>query len=612
MNQKMKMPIHRFAVEFARNGAANQEARRIPVTWYAGATVQRIGWDGPYKLTLGMDPAQVRMDRLNSGAPVLDTHADWSIGDVIGVVEKAWLDGSSGKADIRFSQRDKVTPIWQDILDGIIKNASVGVALHKLKETTAEGEKIKSFLATDWEPMEISLVPIGADPNAGFQASGEQKFTEAEIENERPSGHLGRHDMENNEKEKLAADIRQRVKIAGLPAPFAADLIAQGLGIHESCAAIIDRLAEESQKQPPTRNANVESVDRRDGLAEHMAEALACRYLGTVPSDGAREFVGARISDLARATLLANGQRVSTYSSERLIRLAIASTSDFPNLLQSTGERILLAGYQAAQGAIKRVARQSTFSDFRTKAALRLGEAPKLLKVNEAGEITYGARGESKESYRGYTYARIFSLTRDALLADDLGAFNDFARAWGQAAASLEAQALVDLLASNPTMGDVLPLFDAAHGNLASPGAAISDTTLSAARLALRTAKGLDNETIIETAPRYLLVPAALETTAEKYLATLYPAQASNVNPFSGKLELLVEPRLDDKSTTRWYLFGDPASAPVLEFAYLADAAGPQVQTRAGWEVLGMEFRCVLDYGAGCVGWRGAYSNPGA
>jgi hypothetical protein len=51
---------------------------------------------------------------------------------------------------------------------------------------------------------------------------------------------------------------------------------------------------------------------------------------------------------------------------------------------------------------------------------------------------------------------------------------------------------------------------------------------------------------------------------------------------------------------------------PVLEYAYLSSAQGPQIASREGWDVLGMEFRVVLDFGAGAVDWRGAWKNPGA
>jgi hypothetical protein len=59
-------------------------------------------------------------------------------------------------------------------------------------------------------------------------------------------------------------------------------------------------------------------------------------------------------------------------------------------------------------------------------------------------------------------------------------------------------------------------------------------------------------------------------------------------------------------------VFGDPALCPVIEYAYLGSAPGPQVDMQNGWAVLSAEFRCVLDFGAGVIDSRGAFKNPGA
>ncbi len=336
---------------------------------------------------------------------------------------------------------------------------------------------------------------------------------------------------------------------------------------------------------------------------------------GKAPSEIGLEYMAVRLSEMAR-DLLSRGIRVPRNPGE-VIRVALQhTTSDFPLLLQGTGQRVLLSAYQAAQPAIKTVARPSTVADFRTKYFLRLGEAPTLLKIPESGEIFHGTRAERQESYRAYTYARMFGLSREALINDDLGAFSDFIGAFGRSAAGLEAQILVNLLAANsgvgPTMSDSKALFHTDHGNLAGSGAAISDTTLGAARLALRTAKGLDGVTIVETAPRFLLIPAALETSAQKYLATLYPGAVSDVNVFQNSLQLLVEPRLDAAiDGYAWYIFGDPGVVPVLEYSYLEGQPGPRIESRQGWEQLGIEFRCYEDFGAGAIGWTGCYLNPG-
>lgn len=183
----------------------------------------------------------------------------------------------------------------------------------------------------------------------------------------------------------------------------------------------------------------------------------------------------------------------------------------------------------------------------------------------------------------------------------------------GQAAAETEARILVTLLeagsGNGPTMSDGKTLFHADHGNKAGTGAAISDATLSAARLALRTQKGIEDRTIRVT-PRNLLVPPALETTAEKWLASIAPATAADVNPFSGSLSLVVEPRLS--SAARWYVTADPGEIDGLEFAYLSGAEGPQVESRSGWDVDGVEIRVILDFGAGFIDHRGWFMNPGA
>ena len=126
-------------------------------------------------------------------------------------------------------------------------------------------------------------------------------------------------------------------------------------------------------------------------------------------------------------------------------------------------------------------------------------------------------------------------------------------------AAEAEANLLLAKLLSNPVMGeDGLALFHATHGNLAA-GAALDVAALDAARKAMRGMKALDGKTPINDTPKYLLVGPELETTAVQVLASIYAATVADVNAFSGKLSLLVEPRITDES---FYVFADPAGCP--------------------------------------------------
>jgi hypothetical protein len=199
------------------------------------------------------------------------------------------------------------------------------------------------------------------------------------------------------------------------------------------------------------------------------------------------------------------------------------------------------------------------------------------------------------------------------LINDDLSAFTDLAGRFGTASADFEGQFLVDLLTAGsglgPLMDDGQRLFHSTHGNVAGTGAVLSPTTLSAARLAMRRQKGLSGRAI-SVQPKFLIVPPELETIAEQVLTTINATSVTDVNPFGGKLALLVEARL--ASTTRWYVAADPATVPGLEYSYLQGSEGPVTETRNGFEVDGVEVKVRLDFGAGFVDWRGFYTNAGA
>jgi phage major head subunit gpT-like protein len=589
-----------FELEELAAGSSKQE-RRARVVWYSGAAVERSDLAGPYTLEFDMRPEAARLDRLNAGAPVLAAHRSEDLDAVIGVVERAWIDGGRGLAQVRFSRRPDVDPIWQDIQDGIIRNVSMGVLIHKREEVTDQAGGRK-YRAVDWEPVEISVVPVGADAGAGIRAGlNAEKTMEVKTMTE-----------ETKNTNTNADAIRRMVAGFKLPEGFAEGLIAAGATLTQAREAVIERLASEYEKFP-TRSQNAAVTrDYREGLIERMSEALACRYTGQAPSEGAREWYGVPVSEMARECLVAAGFRVTTRNAAELVRLAL-TTSDFPGLLSGAGQRMLLTAYEAAAPEIKRVCRASTARDFRTKTLLRLGEMPELLETNEGGEIRYGAAAEAAASYQLRTYARIFSISRAALVNDDLGAFADLARQFGVAAAQLEGRILAALVVSNPVLPDGVALFHANHGNLGTgAGSALSLSSLSAARAAMRLQKGLDGQTVLDLQPRYLLVPAALQTAAEQLLSQIYPTTATQANPFAGRLTLVVDPRLDAASATAWYLFGDPAVAPVLEYSYLAEAPGPAVDFRVGFEVDGMEWRCRLDFGAGVIDYRGAYKAVGA
>jgi phage major head subunit gpT-like protein len=153
---------------------AQPEARTVEVVWSTGAAVRRRDpWTGKrYDEVLSLDPAHVDLSRLGNGAPLLNTHGAFDLDDVIGVVERAWIaksgDAFEGRAVVRFSERDDVEPIWRDVRTGIIRNVSVGYTV-RAYEVIDEDGTVPVWRAIDWQPLELSAVPVGADGGASFR-----------------------------------------------------------------------------------------------------------------------------------------------------------------------------------------------------------------------------------------------------------------------------------------------------------------------------------------------------------------------------------------------------------------------------------------------------------
>lgn len=362
------------------------------------------------------------------------------------------------------------------------------------------------------------------------------------------------------------------------------------------------------------------TFDNPNYLGKAIEDVIHARMSGKSPDGAARELMAKPILELGSMHAQANGRRISfANASTALDQIMMSggqnSTSDFPNLLVSAANRVLLAAYEAAGSELKKIARRRDFADFRKITLVRLSEAPALEKLGEGAEFKYGSRAESTQSYQGGTWGKIFSISRQALINDDLHAFADAATAFGAAAASCEANLLAALFTANGGDGVMLddnyPVYGTNAGrlNMAATGGALSVATLGTARQAMRDQKGLDGITPLNLVPKHLVVGSAEETTAEQVLHELSAVQVSEVNPFAGKLTLHVEPRL---SGTAWRLFADPAVLPTISYGYLIGAGGPVVKQREGWEVDGLEIKVRLDFACGIESPKGTYLNPGA
>jgi hypothetical protein len=156
----------------SRPNGYDPETREIDAVLSTGAAVRREDWDGPFLETLGMKPENVRMGRLNQGAMVLDAH-NWASGmsSVLGGIVPGSARIANGEltARIKFSRGSELAQrVMQDIQDGIRVPLSIGYKVHR--SVTDRSTNPETRTATDWEPIEVSLVPVAAEETGtGFR-----------------------------------------------------------------------------------------------------------------------------------------------------------------------------------------------------------------------------------------------------------------------------------------------------------------------------------------------------------------------------------------------------------------------------------------------------------
>jgi HK97 family phage prohead protease len=571
------------------------EKRTFEAVISTGAPVKRKDAQGVYieRLDLtAIDPATL------AGIPVLTEHSGGDFNAHVGTIVSARFVDGNLVANIWLTSASNADVAAQKIQDGVLHSLSIGYSVAHWTDgkDPKTGGRVRT--ATAWEIKEVSLVAMPADAGATVRNSNMPN--------------------ENLETKPLApeagviahrAAVRDIAKRSGLNSEWADSQIDSGSDIADVKAAAHDQMI--ARAAPITVRQIGASSEDPAIILQRRVDGLVSNITGQAPKPESREYAGLRFSEHVRDSLQANGISTRGMGNEEVFkRAAMMTVSDFPQLLSGVGNRLLLPAYEANRSPLIKLFAKQNRTDFRAASSLRISEMGELQKVTEAGEIKAVGRTETASSYLMDTYAGMFTLSRKALINDDLGAFADSSRAFGQAAATTEAKLMVALLESNPVMAeDSTALFHTAkHGNLAATPSVIDVANLSAARKALRDMKGLDGKTPIAVTPKYIVVSSDRETEAEIILTDIQPNTTSAVNVFGGKLELLVDPRLAAKT---WYVGGDPSQAQCLAYAVLGGNDAPTVEVSNLFDVLGTSVRAYHDFGVGAQDWRGLFKNAG-
>lgn len=612
----------------------NVEERTVELVWSTGAQVRRASWSrGDYIEELSMAPGAVRMERLNKGAPLLDAHDSFSLRSQIGVVQRAWLDGNQGRALVKFSRRDDVEPIFQDVQDGIYRNVSVGYKVHKTERDETGAVPVER--AVDWEPYELSLVPIPADAGAQVR-SEEPPATQPEKERSMtlpvdgvqapepttqetvtraaapvaPAAPVVNADEVRAEERRRTAGILDAARKLKVGDELAHQLIADGVSLDEARLQLIDAKAQDEQRTPAQSRVEVtkdHGQKRFDAKLEHLKFRS---NLGDM-TDAAREYRGSTLLDMARESLdLAGISHRGMDKSEIAVR-AMHSTSDFPLLMASIQRVTLKAAYAEEQQTWRPLAEQRNLPDFREMKEIEVGGQMLPEEIKEGGEYKTGTIQEQQGSWSLTEYGKKLVIGRRLIINDNLGYITRAVQVLARGVATFEANQMWGLITGNAKcMSDGLALFHASHNNTGT--GVIGETAISAARQAMRNQKDFTGKNPLYVVPQYILLPTTLETAFDKFNATITPNQTSSVNIFSGYLQKIVEPRLDASSTAQFYITGNYPGVTKLIYGYLEGEAGPTIESEIKRDPDGIVTYLRHDFGCAIGQHQGFYRSTGA
>ncbi len=553
--------------------------------------------------------------------------------------------------------------IGEVVVDG--PAAAMDIALPRLRTGSArfsvdariyrhrEDRASNMLIATDWEPNLVSLVPIGQDTHAVMR--GDQQHTinpadppmtedltkaggdPAPIDAQRsadPSPQPAPVAAADTELQRTASELRRERDLlrlgqdAGLTAEQTDELIRSGKTVTE-CSREAVRMMRIRLEGGDTRSTDgptplghpaqiAVTRDAGDTLLRGISLGLEARVRpGALKGEDAelgREYRSYTLLELARQYLESRGTNTRGMSKSELVQRGFHSTSDFPLLFSNLAGKTLDAAYAEEPHTWRPIARQRNLPDFKNANDLIVAGALTPEALLEGGEYKAGTLVEGQHTWKLATYARKVTVTRQAIINDDLSALERVPEMLGRGFRRLESNIIWGLITGNAvTSVDNVALFNAAHNNMGGAGGlTISTTGMNTAKKAMRKQTDLAGNTINLT-PSYLMVPTDLEATAIQFLFPTGYAPAARtgdngpaVNAQMNGIELIVEPRLDGAADV-WYLAASPGSVEGIVFGYLAGEEGPTVTTNEKRDPDGVELLARFDFGAAVKDFRGFY-----
>ena len=310
------------------------------------------------------------------------------------------------------------------------------------------------------------------------------------------------------------------------------------------------------------------------------------------------------LRELARASLVDRGVSVSGHNAMSMVGLAFThSNSDFGQILIDVAHKSLLKGWETAAENFDQFTSRGTLTDFRAAKRVGLGDFGHLPQVGEGEEYTYGTIGDEGASVALATYGQLFSITRQAILNDDMHLLTKIPEKMGQAARATIAKLVFALLTGNAKAQDGKALFDASHKNT------ITNAALDIANIdkGIQLMNGFVNASgePLEIEPEFMLLPTSMYTRGLQLIksASVEGADANSgiINPLRDIVAPVKSARLQAADERSWYLINKEA----IEVAYLDGIDTPYMEQQNGFTVDGVSTKVRIDAGVNVIDYRG-------
>jgi len=594
---------------------------RVNILAYTGAVID-VGYYGPIVIDLaGLKPLPDQLPLLADH----NTSLEQIIGHGVPKVSRGQLTISGALATTETAKL-----VAQLARDGLAFRASIGVKplqtrpVRKGDVITVNNRTITAerplMLVLRGQLAEVSIVAVGADTDTAVSIAATANTamdTPPPTNNTSPTDSGGAPDPAAIERQRAGGVMR----VAQGHPEIQARAINEGWDVQRT---ELEVLRASRPGAPGFNGPSINPASLPGGPPSHILAAAALLHAGhhqvaesSFGADFCTRASDLRITsslDLCRAALLLEMADVPRDRAE-LIRAAF-STSTLSGALAAASEREAMTAFREAPSAWRQIVKTRPSPDFRERQGLRpYFKGGRLEQVGQDGEIKHAAIEKDSYDFKVETFAKMFAVTRQTIINDDIGAIFELLQELGRQGARSIADAVAALILANPD-----DFFHADNGNLISGAdSALAVKGLGLAVQALREQKDSDDKAI-DVEPKTLLVPPALEATGRQVLASqgiLIDGNDSAVivpdgNPWKGIANLAVDSRLTD-NPAEWYLFADPRNVPAIVVSFLNGKEGPTVeQDDTNFNLLGRQFRCFFDFGVDDADPRGAVKSAGS